>query len=266
MSLVDVNAFIGAYPWRRVPGTAPADLLAAMDRTGIDQAWVSHLPGVFWRDPMEGNGFLFDLARAEPRFSAVPAIHPGLAGWRDALRVARESGAPAVRCDPAFHALAPAGTEMHELARACGDAGMLLMMAVRLEDARQRHPRDTAPELSGADLRGLLRCDDRLRLLVTHADRALIHEVHFGSTTTEASRVWWDISWLWGPPEEHLARLVHEIGTDRLVFGTGQPLRLPESGVARLELTDLDDVAVSAIGSGNARAAAGISSARTGRQ
>lgn len=266
MKLVDVNAFIGAYPWRRVPATSPGDLLAAMDRTGIDHVWVSHLPGVFWRDPMEGNDFLLDLARSEPRFSAVPAIHPGLAGWHDALRRARESGVPAVRCDPSFHALAPAGPEMRDLAGACGDAGMLLMTAVRLEDARQRHPRDTAPELSGADLRDLLRCDDRLRLLVTHADRALVHEVHFGSTTAESSRVWWDISWLWGPPEEHVARLVHEIGADRLVFGTGQPLRIPESGIARLELVDQDDGARRAIGSDNARVAAGTSSARTGRK
>ena len=47
----DVNAFLGSYPFRRVPGTSVVALLAAMDRTGIDEAWVSHLPGIFWRDP-----------------------------------------------------------------------------------------------------------------------------------------------------------------------------------------------------------------------
>lgn len=260
MTLLDVNAFVGAYPWRRVPATGPEDLLAAMDRTGIGHAWVSHLPGIFWRDPMEGNGFLLDLARTEPRFSAVPAVHPGLAGWRDALHRAVDEKVPAVRCDPAFHMLAPAGSEMRDLAAACGEAGVLLMLAVRLEDGRQRHPRDTTPDLGGADLRALLRCDGRLRLLITHADRALIHEVHFGSTDAEASRVWWDIAWLWGPPEEHVARLVQEIGSDHLVFGTGQPLRIPESGVARLELTDLDDATRAAIGAGNAAVAAGIPS------
>ena len=44
---IDVNAFLGAYPWRRVPGTSPSAVLAAMDRVGIDQAWVTHLPGLF---------------------------------------------------------------------------------------------------------------------------------------------------------------------------------------------------------------------------
>ena len=57
---IDVNAFVGAYPFRRVPGTSPEALLAAMDRTAIDEAWVTHLPGVFWRDPTEGNAWLLD--------------------------------------------------------------------------------------------------------------------------------------------------------------------------------------------------------------
>ena len=52
---LDVNAFLGSYPFRRVPGTSPEALLRAMDRTAIDQAWVTHLPGIFWRDPAAGN-------------------------------------------------------------------------------------------------------------------------------------------------------------------------------------------------------------------
>ena len=34
---IDVNAFVGSYPFRRVPGTAPEAVLAAMDRTGVDR-------------------------------------------------------------------------------------------------------------------------------------------------------------------------------------------------------------------------------------
>ena len=33
---IDVNAFLGAYPYRRVPGTSPDGLLQAMARAGID--------------------------------------------------------------------------------------------------------------------------------------------------------------------------------------------------------------------------------------
>jgi len=88
---------------------------------------------------------------------------------------------------------------------------------------------------------------------VTHADRAFIEEVHFGSTPEEARRIWWDICWLWGPPEDHLATLLETIGVERFVFGTGQPLRLPETSVAKLDLLELLADQRRAIESGNVK-------------
>ena len=248
---IDVNAFLGAYPYARVPGTAPDALLAAMSRVAIDEAWVTHLPGLFWRDPTDGNPWLYDTCRTTPRLKPVPAVHPGLAHWQDALNEAVERGAAAVRCDPGCFGLQPSGLELRVLAAACGAAGLPLMMAVRLEDGRQRHPNDVTPELSAAAVRALIRSDDDLRLVVTHADRPFIEEVHFGSTPAEARRIWWDICWIWGPPEDHLATLLETVGVERFVFGTGQPLRIPETSVAKLDLLDLSLERRARIESGN---------------
>jgi hypothetical protein len=78
-----------------------------------------------------------------------------------------------------------------------------------------------------------------VRLIVSHADRGFIEEVHFGSTPEESARIWWDICWIWGPPEDHLHTLLRTVGVERFLFGTGQPLRLPEASVAKLDLLDL---------------------------
>ena len=249
---VDVNCFVGSYPFRRVPGTSPDALLQAMDRVAIDRAWVSHLPGVFWRDPASGNSWLYETAGRHDRFDPVPAVHPGLTGWDAVVREARLAGAPAVRCDPTYYGIDPAGSSMQSLGRICSAEGVPLMMAVRLEDARQRHPNDRAPELPPAAVRALLRTDPGLRLIVTHADRPFIEEVHFGSTPAESSRVVWDICWIWGPPEDHLETLLRTIGAERFVFGTGQPLRLPENSVAKLDLLDLSADQRRMIEAGNA--------------
>jgi len=251
--MIDVNAFLGAYPWRKVPGTSPEALLKAMDRTGVQSAWVTHLPSLFWRDPTEGNPWLLETARKQSRFQPVPVVHPGLAQWEQVIADAVNAGAPAVRCDPLYLGLDPAGGEMRVLAAACGAARIPLMLAVRLEDGRQRHPNDRVPELPAAAIRALVRSDADVRLLVTHADRSFIEEVHFGSTPGEAGRIWWDISWVWGPPEDHLATLLDTIGADRFVFGTGQPLRIPENSVAKLDLLDLSPDRRRAIESENAR-------------
>jgi len=253
---IDVNAFLGAYPWRRVPGTSASAVLAAMDRVGIEQAWVTHLPGLFWRDPTEGNAWLLEAASREPRFRPVPAVHPGLAGWEAVVTAARSAHAPAVRADPTCYGIAPAGPAMRALAAACAAAGLPLMLAVRLEDARQRHPNDGASELPAAAVRTLVRSHPDLRLVVTHADRPFIEEVHFGSTVEEASRIWWDICWIWGPPEDHLQTLLATVGPARFLFGTGQPLRIPENAVAKLDLLDLSAENRLAIESGNAATAA----------
>lgn len=254
---VDVNAFLGAYPFRRVPGTSPGALLAAMDRVRIDEAWVTHLPGIFWRDPTEGNAWLLGVAKDMPRLRPVPAVHPGLADWPDVVRAAADARAPAVRADPTFYGIDPAGPAMRALATACAEADLPLALAVRLEDGRQRHPHDAAPELPAAAVRALVRSHARLRLLVTHADRPFVEEVHFGSTPAEAARIWWDICWIWGPPEDHLETLFATVGAGRFVLGTGQPLRIPENADAKLDLLDLSPDDRAAVESGNARALAG---------
>ena len=212
---VDVNAFLGSYPYRRVPGTSADALIAAMDRVGIDEAWVSHLPGIFWRDPAAGNEWLSETAGRSARLRPVPAVHPEMAGWERVVAAVAESGAPAVRADPTFYGIAPNGPSMRALASACGGAGLPLMLAVRLEDGRQRHPNDHAADLPAAAVRTLIRADPRVRLIVTHADRPFIEEVHFGATPEEAERIWWDISWVWGPPEDHLETLLRTVGPQR---------------------------------------------------
>ncbi len=122
--------------------------------------------------------------------------------------------------------------------------GLPLLLTVRFEDLRQRHPLDRSGDLSAAAIRALARAGERVRLVVTAAGRDLIEEVHWGLTPVEQRRVVWDISWIWGPPEDHLAKLFDTIGADRFVYGTHWPLRLTQTPRANLALLPGDAVAV----------------------
>jgi hypothetical protein len=73
-------------------------------------------------------------------------------------------------------------------------------------------------------------------VVVTSAGRALIEESHWGLTPDERERLSWDISWIWGPPEDDLAHLLHTIGADHFLFGSAWPLRLMQSPIANLAL------------------------------
>ena len=140
---------------------------------------------------------------------------------------------------------------MLELAAACGELGLILILTTRFEDARQRHWMDTAGDLSGAAIRTLARASERVHVVVCAAGRGLVEEVHWGLTPAERARVWWDISWLWGPPEDDLAHLLRTCGADRFVYGSGWPLRLTQTPRANLALLP-DDLAGASLASGDA--------------
>lgn len=231
----DHSALIGAYPYRRLPDPSPRALLAGMDRLGIRQAWVGHVPSVYYRDAAAGNEELYvALEGYRERLSAVPAVNPAWPGWERELEQARAQHAPAVRTYPSHYGFPAAGSAMAGLAAACAELGLTLVLTIRFEDPRQRSRLDVAADLIGADVRAAVRSNERVNLLVAGADRAIVEEVHWGSTPEESARVRWDISAIWGAPEDHLAHLLRTVGADRFVFGTQFPFRLQESALAKL--------------------------------
>jgi predicted TIM-barrel fold metal-dependent hydrolase len=245
MPVVDVAAFVGTYPYRDLGRAGSADwLLGQMDRLSIDRAWVGYLPSVLHSDPAADNRALARIvASHQDRLAPIPTVNPDQPRWQDDLNEALSLAAPAMRVYPQYLGLDTAGDAMRVVAGAAAVARLPLVLTVRLEDRRQRHPADRAGELEAAAVRTFVRQDPQLRLLVTHADRAFIEEVHFGLTDTEAAQVMWDISWVWGPPEDQLRLLFETVGIERFAVGTGMPLRIGDAAFTKLDLLDLDESA-----------------------
>jgi hypothetical protein len=236
-TVIDVDTFIGPYPFRHVPHPDPEALLRVLDREELASAWVGHLPSAFYRDAAPGNRELYkSLAPFAERLRPVPTIRPDWPRWEHALRDASAAGAAAVRAYPPQWGMGPHDASMGDLALAAGEQGMPLLLTVRFEDLRQRHSMDTAGDLSAAAIRAVARAGEAVRLVVTAAGREMIEEVHWGLTPDEQRRVWWDIAWIWGPPEDHLAKLFRTIGSERFVFGSQWPLRLTQNPRANLDL------------------------------
>jgi hypothetical protein len=240
--MIDVNALIGPYPFRRVPHPEPEILDRVAQRDGLEGAWVGHLPSAFHRDPSAGNTELFAALEKFPRLHPVPTIRPDWPRWSESLAEAKARGAVAIRAYPQHWGMGPGDANMGALALAAGRARLAVVLTVRFEDLRQRHSLDVAGDLSAAAIRHIARAGDAVRIIVTAAGRETIEEVHWGLTPAEQSRVLWDISWIWGPPEDHLAKLFRAIGADRFVYGTQWPMRLTQTPRANLDLLP-DDLA-----------------------
>jgi predicted TIM-barrel fold metal-dependent hydrolase len=235
--MIDCAAFIGPYPFRELPHPEPAVLARVLKRDGLDGAWVGYLPSAWQRDPAPGNDSLFAaIAPHRAVLHPAPVVRPGWPRWERTLRELVERGAVAIRVYPMHWGFGPHDAGLRSLALACGELGVPLVLTVRFEDLRQRHPLDVAGDLTGAHVRALARAGDGVRLVVTGAGRELLEEVHWGLTPAEQRRVFWDFAWIWGPPEDHLAHLIRTIGAERFVYGTHWPLRLVQNSRANLDL------------------------------
>ena len=235
--MIDVHTYVGAYPFRYLPHPDPAVLVRVLAREGVEGAWVGHLPSAFYRDPTHGNAALYEAL--EPHRAALhpaPCVRPDWPGWQRQLREAVDAGAPAVRAYPPQWAMGAGHPALRALAAAAGEAGLALLLTVRFEDLRQRHWMDSAGDLGAALVRDLARAVPAARVVVAGAGREMVEETVWGLTAVERARVWWDISWIWGPPEDHLAHLLRTVGADRFLYGSGWPLRLTQTPRANLEL------------------------------
>jgi len=235
---VDVNAWIGGYPFRDVPHPDPEVLVRVLEREGYDGAWVGHLPGAFYRDPTPSNRTLYAaIAPFRDHLTPAPIVRPDWPRWETSLREAVAHGAESVRVYPAQWGLGVGHPGLTELMHACGEAGVALHVTVRFEDLRQRHPLDSAGDVQAATLRALARIPHcRGHMIVAGGGRELIEETHWGLTPAEQERVWYDFTWLWGPPENHFAHIVRTVGAERLVRCSWWPLRLTQQAQALIDL------------------------------
>ena len=235
--MIDCCAWIGAYPFRHVPHPEPDILARVLAREGLTGAWVGFLPSAWHRDPAPGNDALFHaLAPHAGVLHPAPVVRPDWPAWERTLGDVAGRGAHAIRAYPMHWGLGAHDARLRALALACGAAGLPLLLTVRFEDLRQRHPLDGAPDLTAAHVRALARAGAEVRLVVSGAGREMIEEVHWGLTPEEQRRVHWDFAWVWGPPEDHFAHLIRTIGPERFVYGTHWPLRLTQNSRANLDL------------------------------
>jgi hypothetical protein len=238
--MIDVNAYIGPYPFRYLPHPEPNVLAGVLEREGLSGAWVGHLPSAFYRDPNPGNDELFAAVAPHATLRPVPTIRPDWPRWERTLAAAVDRKVPAIRAYPPQWGMGADDPAMRALCGACGEAGVALVLTQRFEDLRQRHWLDQPGDLSAAAIRGVARGNATTRVVVCSAGRGTIEETHWGLTPDERELVFWDISWIWGPPEDELAILLRTIGAARFVYGTGWPLRLAQTPRANLALLPND--------------------------
>jgi len=225
--IIDVNAYIGHYPFRRTKYRSGADLATLMDRFGIDKCCVSSLSGIYYKDCMEGNyELLGEIAPYKDRMIPFCVINPEYNGAADDFRMcAGELGFKGLRLFPRQHGYKLDGEMSAAMLRMAGEMRVPAHIPILLEDLRGHHNLDISVPIDAEEIR-------RAALLAPDADIILSNEYmsYYAQAIEPAckdrgGKVYYDIGRVDCIFLTMMEDLVKAAGYGRLVFGTGAVLQ-----------------------------------------
>lgn len=241
---IDVDAALGVLPRGPAVDGSVSTLLEHMDRLGIETAYVSHTHA-WHHDPYQGNTVLHSLCQSS-RFIPVPTMHPDDLVGRGQDSEDGHLEAQLFRLCPRSHGYALTEVRAEGLMRRVEAVGAAVIVAL--------------DETSWSDLADLSRRFPALTIIVGHLGyrelrraRHFLHAYPRGYITTS------NLS-----SNQGLELMAREF-PDRVLFGTGYPLRDPHESVGLLGWSSLAPETQSAVARENVRRILGLMGAEDGQ-
>ncbi len=246
---IDTNAYLSRWPFRRLAGDEPSAFVSHMREQGVTEAWVGSFDGLLHRDVGGVNARLAADCKKFGNGMLVPfgTINPKLPDWQEDLRRCREvHRMPGIRLHPNYHGYSLADPEFSDVLRRGSAAGMIVQLAVQMEDERTQHPLMRFPPVNLGPLPEILRTIPSLRLLILNLGAGQGRR-----QLAAAGQVFFDFAMV-----EHVvgvADLAAEVSRDRVVFGSHFPLYYLESAAMKVREAGFNDADVKAVCVDNAR-------------
>ncbi len=250
--LIDVNVNLSHWPLRRVLYDDTAGLAAMLGRQGVAQAWAGSFDGLLHKDLASVNARLADECRRAGGGRLVPfgSVNPKLPDWEEDLRrCAVDHRMPGIRLHPNYHGYALDDPDFERLLKLARDRGLVVQLALIMEDRRMMHPLLQVEPVDAASLAAVLKRTPGLRLVLLNALRTvktplLVELIKAGDVSV-------DIAMLDGV--QALAGLLARVPADRILFGSHAPLFTFEAAPLKLLETPFAEDVLKAIRSENAR-------------
>lgn len=250
--IIDVNVSLSRWPFRRLPCDELPRLVEKLRACGVTQAWAGSFDGVFHKDMGGVNARLVrQCGRCRPGLlRPFGSVNPTLPDWREDLRRCHEDHRmPGIRLHPGYHGYRLDDPAFAELLTLAERRGLIVQLAVRLEDPRTQHPLMRVPDVDTRPLPGLLAARPKLRLVLLGALRTPQGEAI--TSLIRAGHVYFEISTLEGVGG--ISDLLRRVPVGRVLFGSHFPLFILESAALKLRESELSAAQIEAITHENAR-------------
>lgn len=245
---VDVHAWIGRWPYWPIPACSPEEVTGVLEGARIDRAIVCSTRSLFVNWP-DGNGEANAAESAYPgRFTAFACVGPPeLSHKIDAnpFRLSERPEVRGVRLAPQFHTYHPLYEPfVDELCEDAAAAQVPVQLPLRVL------MNWGMPMLDLGTIVALVERHSRTPWILTGLN--YFHELRCGlALMRRFPSVYIETSCIQG--FEAIAKIVAEIGSDRILFGSGLPLQNAAAGVAKIDHARISDADREAIFNGNIR-------------
>lgn len=237
--IVDTHVSLSRWPFRRLPSDETPALIERLRRHGVTQAWAGSFDAILHRDIGGVNARLAEECRRHGGtiLKSFGAVNPKLPDWREDLRRCVEDyRMPGIRLHPNYHQYELTDPVFAELLHAAAARGLIVQIAVSMEDMRTQHPLVRVPVVDLTALPALMKREPRAKVQLLNWWPALRRQSL--QAFLEAGTVIFDIATVDGI--EGIARLVERLPPERVAFGSNFPLfsidaallKMQESGLA----------------------------------
>jgi uncharacterized protein len=233
--LIDINSYIGNWPYRKLRGTSVKALLERMNKFGVDKSVVANINGIFYMDCQSANEELHSELQAndvyKKRFIPFATLNPLLPWWKQSLDICHEKyGMKGIRLYPLYHKYKLLDKCCIDLVKAAHAYDMPISIPLRMTDLRERSWLDVDEELNYNDIASLVKEVPDAKYIILDA-----RITEFAPKTTDESinilknaNILFDSVRSSGVPVagingESLAYLLKTFGKDKVAFGTETP-------------------------------------------
>lgn len=241
--IIDINTYIGHWPFRQLLNNTPEQLGRLMDDAGIDLACVSNLNAIFYRNTQDGNKELYEQIQSsksyKERFLPFAIINPAYPGWEnDFMQCFDEFGMRGLELYPCYHNYKLSDNMSVQLINMAAKKGIPVHLPCALENRRQRHWLDVEEDITAESVKDVLKLCPEADFIIANGSSGAIYEQLSSEIGSRKGKVYFDISRanMIGSPFD---RFVCSIGTDRVVFGSAMPFQYIDTQLVKLYFSKL---------------------------
>jgi uncharacterized protein len=238
LAIIDTNVHLFDWPFRTLKYRHTTDLVAKLRKHRITQAWAGTFEAVLHKNLDAANARLAEECRTRSDGLLLPfgSVNPTWPDWEEDLRRCHEvHRMPGVRLYPNYHAYRLDAPEVVQLLRRATERGLVVQIAIELEDERVHHPVISVPPVDAAPLIEALKSVPNARVELLNPLTAVRN-----STLIRETAVVFEISNLEGTGA--IGRLIEgkhvsirsTVPASRLLFGSHAPYAPCEAALLRL--------------------------------